>query len=107
MKDYFPKCFNCGYCCIYYDVIIIKPEFKDIVTLRLFTYGKDKKLNINIDDVLMHKPCNERCPHLNENNLCEIHDKIWFKKTPCYKHNLNKHYLTTCPIGENRHLWQK
>ena len=102
--DYFPKCINCGYCCIYYDVIIVKEEFKDELT-------EDMIINANnyddIEKYFEHKPNNIRCPHLDENNKCKIHNRSYYKLTPCYKHNLNKFYLKNCPIGENRHIWEK
>ena len=97
-EDYFPKCFHCGYCCIAYDVIIINPEYKDIMSYGIL-------INLECNDTnnkyFIHKKCDERCIYLNDNNLCEIHDKDYFILTPCYRHNLNKRYLTNCPIGEH------
>ena len=72
-------CQRCGYCCIAYDVIVVKPEMVDSVTSIDSLLPKD----------LMHKPSGHRCPHLSfedGNANCQIHDKDWYRETPCYEY---------------------
>ena len=69
-------CLRCGYCCLYLDVIIIKPE--------KISRGGD--VDFEDESSYMHKPSLERCPHLIwEKGLavCKIHHLPWFQKTPC------------------------
>ncbi len=73
-------CLRCGQCCIVSLVAIIKPEcIDDVLDFESET----------ILDKIMHKP-DGPCPHLEWNDnkaICKIHDKPWYKKTPCYSHN--------------------
>jgi len=69
-------CVRCGYCCINYDVVIVKPEYIETTDLRN-------------QEHLMIKEGGKDCPHLtwiDGQAVCEVHDKGWYKKTPCYSH---------------------
>ena len=87
-------CINCGYCCIMYDVIIVKPEFAkpDLVI--------DDN---NFNNVLTYKPNNTSCPHLERKNskyFCKIHNFDWYKETPCFRHTqIEKSKDTVCRMG--------
>jgi Fe-S-cluster containining protein len=65
------KCLRCGYCCIHYNVIIVKPGYKRITRASL-----------------IYKPGGQHCPHLVFNKAiatCVIHDKPFYKRTPCFE----------------------
>ena len=88
------KCLHCGYCCIMYDVVIVKPEY---VSEKL-VLTED-----NFGDILVHKPNNEVCPHLyfqNDQYFCRIHDYEWYKETPCFRHSQIEQKNSNCRIGE-------
>lgn len=64
------KCLRCGYCCIHYDVIIVKPGYKRITK-----------------NSLIHKPSGQWCPHLvftDDKASCAIHEMPFYKRTPCF-----------------------
>jgi hypothetical protein len=53
------------------------------------------------------KPSNYRCPHLDSNQKCKVHDMPWYESTPCYIYGNSyidpDFYLKRnkpCPIGE-------
>jgi len=94
------KCLHCGYCCIMLDVIIINPEFEEEVTNDFI-----KTLNEFDDDkYYYHKKCDTPCPYLQFNNgkyLCSIHDKLWYKFTPCYSYDqISSNKENDCRIGD-------
>ena len=69
-------CLRCGYCCISYDVVIVKPEHAATTNLKNTEH-------------LMIKKGGEKCPHLSwscEQAVCGVHNRKWYKKTPCYSH---------------------
>jgi len=80
-------CKRCGYCCIHYTVVIVdKPE----LGLR--------------DDNLIAKPSGVRCKHLvgtvPGKMFCALHDKPWYKKTPCFSHGqIEENKDTPCRLG--------
>lgn len=82
------KCLRSGYCCIHHDVIIIDdPEI-----------GYKRENGI-------HKPAGEKCKHLTGNTpgefACSIHEKRWFKKTPCGSHGqIEQSINDPCRLGE-------
>lgn len=85
-------CLNCGYCCVYHDVIIIHPDYIN-------------QINV-VDDInmhtLMHKPSQTVCPHLYKDNgklLCQIHHKPWYNSTPCANHTQIESGNTECRLG--------
>ena len=67
------KCLRCGYCCHKSLVIIID----------------DPEKGIEKDNLIAHKG-DGPCKHLEGNKpgeyKCSIHDRSWYKKTPCYSH---------------------
>ncbi len=70
-------CVRCGYCCIMYMVVIVKPECVD-------------KPDFKSQDTFIVKEDPNECPHLSFDEdgraSCTIHDKSWYKKTPCFSH---------------------
>jgi len=66
-------CLRCGYCCHKHAVIIIDDPEKDVIE----------------DNVIAHMG-NGPCKHLEGNKpgeySCRVHDRSWYKKTPCYRH---------------------
>ena len=82
-------CLRCGYCCVQYDVIIV-----DDPNVGL----QDSEVN------LKHKPNGERCQHLTGDKCgeyaCAIHDRPWYKKTPCYEYGqIERSPDTPCRMG--------
>lgn len=80
------KCLRCGYCCIQYEVIIVK--------------NPDKKPSYrNLDS----KHTGVRCPHLLGEEpgkfSCSLHDKAWYEDTPCARHTQFEVRETPCRIG--------
>ena len=67
------KCLRCGSCCITYDVIIVN--------------NPDLRIT---EDNLIAKHTGDKCPHLKGNvsgeYSCMVHNRIWYKKTPCFAH---------------------
>lgn len=92
------KCVRCGYCCIDYDVIIIRPEYinEDINDIL------SKDFNA-ADKIAIHKPCGIKCPHLDYDEdgiaTCKVHDKPWYKGTPCDSHTQIGKEDAVCRIG--------
>jgi hypothetical protein len=45
----------------------------------------------------------ERCPHLVGDKpgeyVCSIHERIWYKKTPCFAHGQIENGDTPCRMG--------
>lgn len=63
-------CYRCGYCCMMYDVIIIKDIEKEIDLSNM-----------------EYKPSGQRCKHLqlkDDKYECSIHEHPNYKETPCY-----------------------
>ena len=87
------KCLQCGYCCIYYDVMIIAPhEVKEDLVI-------DSKHSFEV----IPKRSGKECPHLRweENKaVCSIHHYKWYKDTPCFHHGqVEKRATEFCRIG--------
>ncbi len=80
------KCKRCGRCCIAYDVMIVDDP-KQGYRLSNFKY----------------KPAGEECQHLVGDKpgeySCGVHDKSWYKKTPCYDFTQIEHCNAECRIG--------
>ncbi len=89
------KCLRCGYCCIHYGVIIVKPECVD--NPQLDDINSSKK-------TLMHKEGGKECPHLSwegDTAICGIHDKDWYEKTPCFSHGqIEQSKDDPCRLGQ-------
>jgi hypothetical protein len=88
-------CLRCGYCCVKYDTIIINPKYIN------------EKLDFedpSIEEKILFKEHNKWCPHLTEKKLmysCKVHDKPWYKDTPCYNHTqIESSDNKKCRIGD-------
>ena len=78
-----------------YDVMIISPEISD---------REDIDLEESMEFII-HKPSGEDCPHLiwdGHISRCSVHDKKWFKGTPCYKFTQIERGDTDCRMGKYR-----
>ena len=88
------KCVRCGYCCISSAVIIIDPEFKDSF----------EKIDDFIDEHFTFKESGVVCPHLIMDDIittCSIHDKKYYKDTPCYSHSqIESNVDDKCRMGK-------
>lgn len=92
-------CLRCGYCCYFYDVIIIKPEAISLVTEQFFD-------DPSCMDHLIHKPSGELCPHFDFDTqsgvaICKIHDLWWFEGTPCGQFSQIGPPSSPCRTGVN------
>lgn len=88
------KCIRCGYCCFAFDVIIVKPENID----DFDPDGDESEMS-----KLMHKKGDTICPHLKLDDgdiaTCKVHDKPWYKTTPCYYHTVIGNLEDACRVG--------
>jgi len=67
------KCLRCGYCCHKYLVAIVD----------------DPEKGLQEDNIIMHEgdgPCKHLLGDKPGKYACAIHDKEWYKETPCYSH---------------------
>lgn len=84
-------CLHCGYCCFMYDVVIIS---NDLGTRKSITDESNYEI----------KSCNQRCKHLKGNSpgnfTCAMHDKPWYKNTPCFRHGQYEQRNSKCRLGE-------
>jgi len=82
------RCVRCGHCCQNYMVIIVDDPKKGLKEDNLKAIG-------------IHGP--ERCPHLVGDKpgeyLCRVHERIWYKKTPCFSHGQIENGDTPCRMG--------
>lgn len=83
------KCLRCGYCCKNMMVIIVDNPEK----------------GISEDNLIAHMGKNQSCQHLEGNTpgeySCAIHDKIWYKQTPCFTHGqIESSINNICRMGE-------
>ena len=76
------KCLHCGYCCTNLFVVIVD----------------DPKLGI-VKENLKQKE-EGRCQHLDDDNMCRIHDMPWYKDTPCFDYTQIEQGDTNCRTGE-------
>jgi hypothetical protein len=82
-------CLRCGYCCNTSFVIIVDDPEKGIVE----------------DNLIAQNGLESRCKHLIGDKpgeySCAIHDKKWYKKTPCFSHGqIERSKDTPCRIGK-------
>lgn len=89
------KCIRCGFCCVQFDVIIVKPE-------HVNDFDPD---DFDQDHKLMHKKGGEICPHLkidkeNKITTCTVHNKLWYPGTPCDTHYVFGDPEKPCRVGE-------
>jgi len=80
-------CLRCGHCCINYMVAIVD----------------DPDKGISDDNIICHSGEGTPCKHLEGNKpgkySCQIHDKEWYKKTPCFRHGQIERGNTECRLG--------
>jgi hypothetical protein len=87
-------CLRCGYCCHHYDVMIIDdPEIG---------YSEDLA---EAQKNIKYKPGGQRCQHLIGDKAgkysCAIHDKPWYKETPCFQFTqVEESPDAPCRVGE-------
>ena len=91
------KCHRCGYCCVNYCVMVVNPKYADQDDI-IFDFENP------IKDLLIYVDHEKQCPYIywsEEQNqaVCKVHEKKWFSKTPCYRHN-NIETIGKCRIGE-------
>ena len=80
-------CLKCGYCCINHMVVIVDDPEKGIV-----------------EDNLVARKGGEPCQHLQGNKpgkySCAVHNKEWYKETPCFEYTQIEQGNTNCRMGE-------
>ena len=81
------RCLRCGYCCHEYAVIIVDEPDSPI---------SENNLTAHLGD--------GPCKHLEGNKpgeyKCLVHDKSWYKETPCYSHGqIEQSPTDDCRIG--------
>lgn len=82
-------CLRCGYCCLTSCVIIVDDPEKGI--------QEDNNL-------ILQNGLEKRCKHLRGDSSgeysCAIHDKTWYKETPCFSHGqIESSTDTPCRMG--------
>ena len=79
-------CLRCGQCCKTYAVVIVDDPEKGIEEDNLIEYMGDG-----------------RCPHLLGDepgkHSCAVHDRPWYKETPCALHEQIGHPDAECRVG--------
>jgi len=86
------KCLHCGYCCKNYCVVVVKDPEKG--------YDPDDTTG---DNFLFVRGDGTPCPHLRGDRpgeySCAVHDKPWYKLTPCFEFTQIERGDTPCRIG--------
>jgi hypothetical protein len=83
------KCLRCGYCCIFYAVVIVDDPEKGIVEDNLKSRG-----GLN--------PCQHLLGDKPGGYSCKIHDYSWYSETPCFTHGqIESSPETPCRLGEH------
>ena len=96
-------CLNCGYCCVEYSVMIINPKYIDEKfddDIEQILIGLDKNIE---SDLIIYKESGIKCPHLYNQDgklLCKIHNKSWYKLTPCFNHTQIETSNSKCRLGQ-------
>lgn len=83
------RCLRCGYCCKQYMVMIVRNPEKGIAP----------------GNIVAHTGGGKPCRHLRGSGpgkyRCAIHDRPWYKDTPCFQHGqIEKSPDDPCRIGE-------
>jgi hypothetical protein len=82
------KCLRCGYCCKNLCVVIVNDPEKGLVE----------------NNFIFHEGGGVACKHLigegQGNYSCAIHDKPWYKDTPCFSHTQFETSDVPCRIGD-------
>lgn len=80
-------CLRCGQCCTTHWVVIVDDPDKGPV-----------------DDNLICREDGKPCKHLLGDKMgeysCAVHDKPWYKKTPCFSHGQIEQTDSPCRLGE-------
>lgn len=79
------NCLRSGMCCINPIVMIIR----DIKLANRIGVDYDGVNDRAIEDNLITKESGKRCQYLIGElgqTSCQLHDKWWYKDTPCFKH---------------------
>jgi hypothetical protein len=89
-------CLRCGHCC--HNI----PK----VLLSIVTYTGSKNKEPESLNVIDAGETIERCPHLRGDRpgeyFCIIHDRSWYKETPCYSHGqIERSPADKCRVGQN------
>lgn len=82
------RCLRCGYCCINYCVMVVKDASKELIA----------------ENMEFHAGNGRPCRHLRGpgpgDYTCAIHDKPWYKETPCFAFTqVEDNPDTPCRIG--------
>jgi hypothetical protein len=81
-------CLRCGHCCKHYAVVVVK----------------DSEKGISEDNLIARPGDGTPCPHLRGDKpgdySCAIHEKEWYKETPCFAHGQIESRSTNCRLGE-------
>lgn len=88
------KCLRCGYCCYFYEVIIVSKE----------AIRPDGSIDFEDESSYQSKHTGEQCPHLlwdNDTAVCSIHRYEWFCDTPCGQHTQIESTSTPCRLGKH------
>ena len=89
-------CLRCGYCCEICLNSVVRPEYIDSIT--------------SVDDLEMDMllPVGKElgpCPYFSWDAeglaVCAIHDKPWYKETPCYQYQSHLPGVP-CMMGKHR-----
>lgn len=82
-------CLRCGWCCTYNWVMIVK----------------DPEKGIQEGNIIEHLGQGQPCPHLEGDKpgeySCKVHDRPWYKQTPCYSHGQIERGNTNCRLGDH------
>lgn len=82
-------CLRCGYCCHVSLVVIVDDPAKGI--------AKNNLIAVNL---LEEGACKHLVGHIPGQFSCAIHNKTWYKKTPCFKHGqIEAHPDCECRMG--------
>lgn len=51
-------------------------------------------------NIIVHKGEGKKCKHLKKENICNIHEKLYYKQTPCFDFTqVEKSENTLCRLG--------
>lgn len=89
-------CCRCGYCCRYYAVVIVDDPEKP--------FNPDNEHDVETN-TCFHIGDGKPCKHLRGDKpgeySCAVHDKPWYKQTPCWRHGqIEKSSDCNCRLGE-------
>lgn len=83
------ECVRCGYCCKNMMVIIVNDPEKGITKSNLISH------------IGNGQPCQHLTGDVPGEYSCAVHNKIWYKQTPCYTHSqIERNINNVCRMGE-------